>query len=109
MLSSILVNCPFTLEVAATRARLPWVKVEAWLVSISYCDWRCLSCLCNSNASDLSARVASLPMLEQDCKLHKSQQYKSNIRANITECTQYGTLSPSTLLRLQKERLGYLV
>lgn len=59
-LSSSTVRCPLTLDVAATRARLPWIKAEAWPLSISNWDCRCLSTLCNSKASALHAKVASL-------------------------------------------------
>ena len=34
-LSSRSVRCPLTVDVAATGARLPWIKDEAWPVSIS--------------------------------------------------------------------------
>lgn len=73
-LSSINVRCPLTLDVAATRARLPWIKAEAWPLSISNWDCRFLSSLCSSKASALFAKVASLKIKKQKMNFTKFEK-----------------------------------
>ena len=58
--SSIVLSCPVTEDVPTTLALFPWIKVEAWPVSISNWDCSWLICLCSSKASALYASVASL-------------------------------------------------
>ena len=94
-LSSILARCPLTIEVAARRARLPCVKVEAWPESMSNWDCRCLSCLCKAKASSLYAKVASL-------KTERSTQcFSLSIELNVVAAAE-STWYLSILPRCQK-------
>lgn len=54
------ISCPLTADMAVTRARLPWIRVEACPASKSNCACCRASCFCNSKTSALYASFSSL-------------------------------------------------
>ena len=76
-ISSNDISCTLTVDIADTRARLPWIREDACPASKSNCACCRAICFCSSNTSALYASFASLQERKQKKKLSKSTSKSS--------------------------------